>query len=63
LRDDSNGEVPPVVPTPPDAFETQPTTPPLPADLARLVDVWDSLPEAIRTGILALMDATAGSQR
>jgi hypothetical protein len=31
--------------------------PPLPADLARLVDAWPSLPENVRRAILTLADA------
>jgi len=30
------------------------------ADLARLIDAWPMLPEAIRAGILAMVRATGG---
>jgi hypothetical protein len=35
---------------------------PLPPELARVVAVWDELPEAIRTAILALVDAAHKTQ-
>ena len=36
------------------------TAAPLPADLARVVAAWPSLPPAVRAGVLAMIDATAG---
>jgi hypothetical protein len=56
LRDVSQGEVPTVVPSPPGAV----FGPPLPPDLARVVAAWDRLPEAIKAGILALVQAAGG---
>jgi len=32
-------------------------------DLAQLVEVWDHLPEAIKAGILALVEASAGHDK
>jgi hypothetical protein len=37
---------------------TPSTSPPLDANLARLIDAWPTLPGAIRAGILAMVDAT-----
>ena len=38
---------------------------PLPSDpeLARLIDAWPTLPEALRTGILAMVDAVKGPDK
>jgi len=58
LRDDENGEVPVLVPSPTDAVSPAQ----LPPELARVVAAWDELPEAIRTGILALVDAACKTQ-
>ncbi|RIK76945.1 MAG: hypothetical protein DCC67_13265 [Planctomycetota bacterium] len=62
LRDDQTGEVPVLVPSPEDGVSIAQ----LPPDMARVVAAWDGLPEAIRTAILALVDAahkTQGSGR
>jgi hypothetical protein len=41
-----------------------PSTAPLDADLARVVDAWPTLPAAIRAGVLALVNAaTANDSR
>jgi hypothetical protein len=56
MRDDQSGEVPVQVPSPPGAI----SGPQFPADLARVVAVWDRLPAAIKTGILALVHAAGG---
>jgi hypothetical protein len=53
LRETPNGEVPTVVPSPPGAI----SSPDLPPDLARLVAVWNRLPDAIKAGVLALVQA------
>jgi hypothetical protein len=57
LRDGEFGEVPTVVPSPPNDGSNAP----LPPDLARLVDAWPSLPPAIKAGILAMIAASGGS--
>jgi hypothetical protein len=44
--------VPVVVPSSPE--------PPFPPDLARVVAAWDRLPEAIKAGVLALVQAAGG---
>lgn len=46
-----------MVPRPPGAD----SGPPLPPDLARVVDAWDRLPETIKAGILALVQAAGGT--
>jgi hypothetical protein len=51
--------VPTVVPCPPEAEKT----PQLPPDLAHLLAGWDQLPEAIRTGILAMVNAAGSTPR
>ena len=53
LRDDAEGEVPTVVPRPPKGDLSPPTDP----DLARLVAAWPRLPNAIKAGIAALVQA------
>jgi hypothetical protein len=53
LRDVPQGEVPTVVPSPPGAISGQP----FPPDLARVINAWDRLPEAIKAGVLALVNA------
>ena len=58
LRDGESGEVPVLVPSSEDGVSSAK----LPPELARVVAVWDQLPEAIRTGILALVDAAHKSQ-
>jgi hypothetical protein len=55
LRQTPTTEVPTVVPTPPGAV----LHPVFPADLARIVAVWERLPAAIRAGVLALVDTAA----
>ncbi len=37
-----------------------PPTPPADAALARLVEAWPTLPKAVRAGISAMIDASAG---
>jgi hypothetical protein len=56
LRDDALGEVPTMVPSPPNPAPE----PPLPPDLARVVAAWDRLPDAIKAGILAMVQAAGG---
>jgi len=51
-------EVPTGVPCPPET----PSGPEIPADLARVINAWKRLPEGIRTGILALVDAAGGTR-
>jgi hypothetical protein len=34
----------------------------IPDDLARVIDAWNHLPEAIKAGILALVNATGGAR-
>jgi hypothetical protein len=53
LRDDESGEVTVLVPSPEDGVSSAQH----PTDLARVLTAWDQLPEAIRTAILALVDA------
>jgi len=53
LRDNESGEVPAVVPSPP---RTAPSSG-FPRDLARVVAAWDRLPDAIKAGVLALVQA------
>jgi hypothetical protein len=53
LRDDESGEVPVLVPSSQDDVSSAQ----LPPELARVVDAWEQLPDAIRTGILALVEA------
>ena len=48
LRDTPQGEVPVLVPSPSSAAFSP--------DLARVVDAWNHIPEAIRTAILALVE-------
>jgi hypothetical protein len=57
LRDNDFGEVPTVVPCPPGAV----SVPGFPPDLARVVAAWDRLPEAIKAGVLALVQVAGGS--
>jgi len=57
IRDESSGEVPVLVPSPPGAVSGPPYCP----DLARVVGAWDRLPDAIRTAILALVQAAGGA--
>ena len=53
LRDNATGEVPTMVPCPPGAD----FGPDFPPDLARVVAAWDHLPDAIKAGILAFVEA------
>ena len=46
-----------MVPSPPDSH----FDPPPPPDLQRVVAAWDGLPEAIKAGILALVQAAGGA--
>ena len=57
LRDEPSGEVPVLVPWLPDAVSGPIHHP----ELVRVVDAWDHLPEAIRTAILALVQAAGGA--
>ncbi len=57
LRHNGGGEVPTMVSRPQGADSGTD----LPPDLARVVDAWDRLPEAIKAGILALVQAAGGS--
>src|SRR5262249_45253223 len=50
-------EVPTVVPSPHGAV----SGPQFPADLAQVIAAWDSLPEAIKAGIRALVRAVGGA--
>jgi hypothetical protein len=52
IRDNQSGEVPVGVP-----FSPEPQFPP---DLARVVAAWDRLPDAIKAGVLALVQAAGG---
>lgn len=56
IRDDASGEVPVLVPCPPGAVSGPVFSP----ELARVLGAWDHLPEAIRTAILALIQAANG---
>jgi hypothetical protein len=60
LRERPEGEVPTVVPTPPEAAETPPAPPTFDANLARVVTAWPSLPEALKSAVLAIMKAAEG---
>jgi hypothetical protein len=53
---DAPPEVPVEVPTPPGAV----SGPQFPPDLARVVAAWNRLPEAIKAGVLALVQAAGG---
>jgi hypothetical protein len=57
LRDNEPGEVPTVVPSPPGAV----SCPEFPPDLALVGAAWDRLPDAIKAGVLALVQAAGGS--
>ena len=60
LRQAANGEVPTVVPSSSHA-DSGPFSPPLgDPDLARVMAVWPRLAEAIKAGILALVQAAGG---
>ena len=37
--------------------------PPLDPDLARAIEAWAGLPEAVRVGILAMVEASSAEQR
>ncbi len=54
LREAEKGEVPVLVPTPPKNVSSPLTDP----DLARLVALWPKLPDAIKAGISALVNAS-----
>ncbi len=56
IRDNQSGEVPVGVPSSPGAV----SGPQFPPDLARVVAAWDRLPEAIKAGVLALVQAAGG---
>jgi len=57
LRGVVQREVPTVVPTPPGAISGKQ----MPTDLGRVVDAWDRLPDAIKAGVLALVQAALKS--
>jgi hypothetical protein len=57
IRDDHQSEVPAEVPSLSEAV----SGPQIPPDLARVVAAWDRLPEAIKAGVLALVQAAGGS--
>jgi hypothetical protein len=57
IRDNQAGEVAVVVPSPSRAV----SGPKFPSDLARVVAAWDRLPEAIKAGVLALVQAARAS--
>jgi hypothetical protein len=54
LRQSENREVPPVVPSPPNSG----SDPHLPADLLEIIAAWNTLPEAVCAGVLAMVRAT-----
>lgn len=54
LRQTENREVPPVVPSPPNSV----SDPHLPADLVEIIAAWNTLPETVRAGVLAMVRAT-----
>ena len=56
LEQDVRSKVPTVVPTPSRAASSSQ----LPPDLALVVASWDRLPEAIKAGVLALVQAAGG---
>jgi hypothetical protein len=54
LRQPSPAEVPVLVPSLPNAV----SGPDFPPDLARVINSWESLPDAIKAAMLALVDAS-----
>jgi hypothetical protein len=54
LRQSENREVPPVVPSPPNPD----FGPHFPVDLLEIIAAWNTLPEAVRAGVLAMVRAT-----
>ncbi len=54
LRDETEAEVPTVVPCSPGPKLGAE----MPTDLAEVVDAWKALPEAVRLGVLAMVRAT-----
>ncbi len=56
LREGQSGEVPTVVPSPAGVV----SGPVLPPDLAFVVAAWDCLSDAIKAGILAIVQAASG---
>ena len=56
IRDDHQSEVPAEVPSRSEAVSSSH----FPPDLARVMATWDRLPEAIKAGILALIQAAGG---
>src|SRR5262249_24217169 len=56
IRDEQGGEVPVGVPSPPSAAIAQE----FPPDLLRVIAAWDRLPEPIKAGVLALVQAAGG---
>jgi len=59
LRDNESGEVPVLVPSPADGVSSAQ----LPPELARVVDAWEQLPDAIKTAILTLVEAANKTAR
>jgi hypothetical protein len=57
LRDGGSGEVPVLVPS----SENVVTSTQLSPELERIVAAWDHLPDAIRTGILEIIEAVIKS--
>ena len=45
---------------PADRIDPAAAAEPLPADLARVVAAWADLPPAVKAGVLAMVDASAG---
>jgi hypothetical protein len=60
LRQSLQAEVPTMVPRPPEGALTAVSASDLPRDLARIAATWDRLPEAIKVGLLALVEAAVG---
>jgi hypothetical protein len=56
LRDNESGEVPALVPSPSEAASGPVFSP----DLARVVAAWPDLPDAIKAGVLAIVQAAGG---
>lgn len=54
MRDNESGEVPTVVPCPSGAVSGTS----FPPDLSKVVAAWPRLPEAIKAGVLAMVQAT-----
>ncbi len=59
IRDNCRGEVPTVVPSIPTAPQISDLSP----ELSRIISVWASLPAIVKTGILAMVEASDGTRR